>query len=99
MPAAIPGPAPYIGKPLGYVKMTSISAAAPLSSIPKNASYAVLQAETQAVRMTDDGATTPTSSVGITLAVGSLVTYTGNLSMVQVIQSTTGAILHILYYQ
>ena len=100
MPASNPmAGSPYRGTPLGYVKMTSFnSAAVALSSIPAGATYAILQAETATVRLTDDG-TAPTSTKGLLLATGTIITYTGDLDAVQVIGTGSTSILHILYYR
>lgn len=85
--------------PLGCEQLTSISSAVPLSSIPASANAVLLTAEAQAVRYRDDGVA-PTSSVGILLSVGtSPFLYTGTLSAIQFIQSTSGSVLDACFYK
>lgn len=83
--------------PLGYQQITSLSAAAALT-VPTGATSAVIVAEAQAVRYRDDG-TAPTSSVGIPMAVGAVLQYTGRLSAIKFIEQTSGAKLNISYYR
>lgn len=105
MPAHNPAAGqPYLGTPLGYQQITpaaatglTLPAPTPGSGIANSASVAVLCAEGQAVRIRDDG-TAPTATVGFYLAVGVIFTYTGNLSALKAIQTTTGGILNVLYY-
>jgi hypothetical protein len=83
--------------PLGYQQITSLSAAAALT-VPTGTTSAVIVAEAQAVRYRDDG-TAPTSSVGIPVAVGAVLQYTGRLGAIQFIEQTSGAKLNISYYR
>lgn len=83
--------------PLGYQQITSLSAAAALT-VPTGATSAVIVAEAQAVRYRDDG-TAPTATVGIPLAVGTVLQYTGTLSAIKFIEQTSGAKLNISYYR
>jgi hypothetical protein len=81
---------------LGYQQIT-LSGAASLT-VPAGATSAVITAEAQAVRYRDDGVA-PTATVGMPLAVGVPLQYTGPLASVKFIQQTSGAILNILYYK
>lgn len=83
--------------PLGYQQITSLSSAQPLT-VPAGATSAVITAETQAVRYRDDG-TAPTASVGMPLATGTSIQYTGALTAIQFIEQTTSAKLNVLYYR
>jgi hypothetical protein len=58
----------------------------------------MIRTEAQAVRYRDDGIA-PTTTVGMPLAVGVSLQYTGPLANVQFIQQTSGALLNILYYK
>jgi hypothetical protein len=89
---------------LGYQQITSLSAATGLTvpAVDKNGlnqkpTFALIIAETQAVRWRDDG-TNPTSSVGMPLAVGVPLQYDGDLSKIKFIEQTSGAVLNISYY-
>lgn len=88
--------------PLGYCQLTSIDAAAKLSAcsggIPKGATAAYIEAEAQAIRYRDDGVA-PTASVGMPVVVSLPFFYSGTLSALQVISSTSGAKLNVLFYR
>jgi hypothetical protein len=88
---------PAMATPLGYQQITSLSSSTALT-IPTGATYAIICAETQAVRFRDDGSA-PTSSIGMPLAVGACLTYDGNLSLLRFIQQTSSATLDALYYR
>jgi len=81
--------------PVGYEQITSLSSAASLT-VPKNARWALVIPETQAVRWRDDD--TPTASVGMPLAVGQPLQYTGNLKAIKFIEQTASATLNVAYY-
>jgi len=83
---------------ISYQKLTTtLTGAVALPSIPDGATFALLQAETQDVRLRDDG-TNPTTTVGMLLKTGIIVQYRGDLSAVKVINATAGSILNISYY-
>jgi len=90
--------------PFGYQQITSLSTSvavaltvpAPTNAVP--ATLALIQAETQDVRWRDDS-TDPTSSVGMVLAAGETLPYTGDLSKLKFIGTTAGATLNISYYR
>lgn len=83
-------------RPLGYQQITSLSSATGLT-VPRGAIVALIQPETQAVRWRDDG-TNPTASVGMPLAAGETLPYTGYLETIKFIQQTASATLNISYY-
>lgn len=80
----------------GYEQITSLSSAASLTP-PKNARYCVLVPETQAIRWRDDG-TNPTATVGMPLAVGQYLEYTGRLGALRLIEQTASAKVNVTYY-
>jgi hypothetical protein len=84
--------------PLGYQQYTSLASATALTNIPAKASMAMLCAETQQIRWRDDG-TSPTSTVGMPIAIGQCVQYYGKLGSLQFIQSAASAVLDVSYYQ
>lgn len=90
-------PSPYVYTPLGYQQITSLVSDASLT-VPTGATVAFITPEVQAVRYRDDG-TGPTATVGMPLAVGSQLVYSGNLAAIQFIAQTAGAILNISYYR
>ena len=63
---------------------------------PEDATSALVQAETQAVRYRDDG-TDPTGTVGATLASGDSVVLTGDLSSYKFIEQAASAKLNITF--
>jgi len=82
--------------PLGYQQITSLSSATALT-VPAGSSYAVIRAQTQAVRWRDDG-TSPTASVGIPLGTSDTLVYDGNLSAIKFIEQAASAALNVAYY-
>ena len=80
----------------GYQQITSLSAATALT-VPSAAKVALIQAETQSVRWRDDGSD-PTASVGMVVAAGETLFYTGDLSKLKFIETTTSAKLNVAYY-
>jgi hypothetical protein len=59
--------------------------------------FALIVAETEAVRWRDDGVN-PTTTVGMPLAVGVPLQYDGDLSRIKFIEQTSGGVLNISYY-
>ena len=92
----MPATYPAVLIPLGYQQITSLSSASGLS-VPANTKCALIQAESQSVRWRDDG-TNPTTSVGMVLAAGESVFFTGSLSAFKAIEITASAKLNISYY-
>lgn len=82
--------------PLGYQQITSLSSAVALT-VPQGAKRALIQAEAQDVRWRDDG-TNPTASVGMIIAVGDKLPYTGSLGAIRLIEVTASAKLNVSYY-
>jgi hypothetical protein len=83
----------------GYQKVTSLSSAKSLT-VPDGASYALIAAETQAVRFRDDG-TDPDSTTGFPLATGAIFKYTGGydgLKALRFIEQAASATLHVYYF-
>lgn len=86
---------------LGYQQITSLAASTGLT-VPSDQNkgiptLAVIKVEAQAVRWRDDGVA-PTTTVGMTLAVGDELRYDGDLKGIRFIEVTAGAILNISYY-
>lgn len=80
---------------LGYQQLTP--AASTGLTPPATATYAIIQAEAQAVRWRDDG-TAPTASVGMVIASGGELRYDGNLNAIRFIEATATAKLNVSYY-
>lgn len=85
-----------IDNPLGYEQINDLSSAVGLT-VPDHATKAVIQAMDQAVRWRDDG-TSPTATVGMVLAAGASITFTGSLSAFEAIEASAGAELNVTYY-
>lgn len=93
-----PCTAPYVGAPpLGYQQLTSLGSATSLT-VPAGAVEALIVCESQTVRWRDDG-TAPTASVGMPLTANTPFPYTGNLSALQIIQTTASATCNVSYYK
>jgi hypothetical protein len=83
---------------LGYQQITSLNASTGLTLPTKGeATYAVIQAESKAVRWRDDG-TAPTASVGMNLTAGQELRYDGDLNAIRFIETAASAILNVSYY-
>jgi hypothetical protein len=82
--------------PKGYQQITSLSSATALT-VPTGSKVALIQAETKDVRWRDDG-TNPTASVGMIIAAGETLAYTGTLSAIKLIESAASAKLNVSYY-
>lgn len=82
--------------PKGHAQITSLSSATALT-VPAGAAYAIISAETQAVRWRDDG-TNPASTVGMPLAAGASFTYYGALSAIKFIEQTASAKINVAFY-
>lgn len=85
-------------KPAGYRQITSLSSAAGISNIPDNARVALISAEAQAVRWRDDG-TNPTASVGMVIAAGADMVYTGDFSAIKFIEVSVSAKVNVSFYK
>ena len=81
---------------LGYQQITSLSASTALT-VPGGATMALIVSEAQAVRWRDDG-TAPTASIGMPLAVGTSLSYDGDLKAIRFIQQAASATLNVSYY-
>lgn len=93
-------------KALGYFQAAAggVDAATQISSIvgatvmAKGPVLLIIQPAAQAVRFRDDG-TAPTAAIGYPLAVGAELRYTArNMSALQVIAQTAGAVLNVWVY-
>lgn len=83
-------------EPVGYEQVTDLSSASGLT-VPSGADFALVQAVTQDVRWRDDG-TSPTGSVGMVLAAGDTLSYDGDLSTFEAIETSASAELNVAYY-
>jgi len=81
---------------LGFQQITVLTASVGLT-VPSTATYAIIQAEAQAVRWRDDGAA-PTAAIGMTIAAGGELRYDGNLSTIRFIEAAATAKLNVSYY-
>lgn len=84
-------------QPLGYQKITGIGLATGLNP-PDNATIAEIIIEASDIRYRDDGVA-PTASVGMPVSAGNAFQYSGDLSAIQFIDQTSGAILNVSYYK
>lgn len=95
-------------RPCGYAQHTSISAVKNLNEAPSTGktlaqckgkpNRALIQAEAQGIRWTDDPDVDPSASVGMVIAAGQTVEYTGDLSRFRMIQAAGGAIANVSFY-
>ena len=86
--------------PEGYGQVTVSTTAVALPSIPKSASYAIVNISSQPVRYRDDG-TNPTATVGMPAVAGDEIVLVSpaQIKAFKVIRSGgTDAELNVLYY-
>ena len=83
--------------PLGYQQITVLTASTALT-VPAGATMAVFTPQTQAVRYRDDGVA-PSATVGMPVAVGVSVTYSGNLNQIRFFEQAASAVLNVSYYR
>lgn len=86
---------------LGYQQIGTVTTATALT-VPSNPlrgipTFAIIQAEAQAVRWRDDG-TDPTAAIGMVIPAGGELRYDGDLKGIRFIESTVGAKLNVSYY-
>ena len=81
---------------LGYQQIGTVTTAQSLT-VPTGATFAIIQAEAQAVRWRDDG-TAPTAAIGMTIPAGGELRYDGNLRGIQFIEVTASAKLNVSFY-
>lgn len=90
--------------PLGCQQWSgaNLNAAVGLASlgtgIPTGATIVSIQAEDQNIRWRDDG-TSPTASVGMRLFVGETITYSGDLTAIELIEEANDAKGNACYYK
>ncbi len=83
----------------GHQQLATLTSAIGLT-VPEGCFMALITPETQGVRWRDDG-TDPTASVGMPLAAGSTLKYTGGfagLKALRFIEQTATAKLNVAYY-
>lgn len=81
----------------GFQQVTSLSTATGLT-VPDNASWALIECESQQVRWRDDG-TNPTTTVGHLMSPGDILEYDGTkLSAIKFIEVTASAKLNVSFY-
>jgi hypothetical protein len=93
-------------RPLGYIQLTSLSAATGLTAaqVPVGTKALLIQAETQNVRYRDDfhiNATNPTAAAGFIIPSGSSIWYNGfrfDSAVLVFIETAVSAKLNILFY-
>ena len=85
--------------PVGHQQITSLAAAVGLTPPTETANVARVQAESQNVRMRDDG-TNPTAAIGELLYSGDqATTLLGNLASYKFIEVAGGGKLNVSYYR
>lgn len=86
--------------PCGYQQVavdsaTALTIPAACAGVP---SLVVITVEAQAARYRDDG-TSPTTTVGMPIAVGQVLNYEGTISALKFISQTAGAKVNALFYR
>lgn len=86
--------------PLGYQQIgaSTLAAATPLTVPAGGAGLAIIIPDTAAVRWRDDGVA-PSATVGMPLAAGAVLEYTGDLLAIQFIAESGSPVLNVSYYK
>jgi hypothetical protein len=97
-----------VHKPVGFAQYTGLDPAINLESDPATGKKlsecngkpirALIQAEAQGIRWTDDPDHDPTTALGMVIAAGDTLVYEGDLSKIRLFDDTAGAIANISYY-
>jgi hypothetical protein len=82
----------------GYQQLTSLGSATGFSSVPAESKLAMIQAESQNVRYRDDGVN-PTATVGMLLAAGDMLVYSGKLADIKFIEVSASAKINVIFYK
>lgn len=79
--------------------VTPFSLTVPLAptTSPTPPTYAIIQAEAQALRWRDDG-TDPTTTIGMTIPAGGELRYDGDLKKIRLVNAVAGSIANVSYY-
>lgn len=86
-------------KCVGRQTIAALSTGAPTSlTIPAGAVAADIQADGGTIRITMDGATNPTSTVGTRIDDGAVYSIAGSLSQVKMLAMTSGVAAQIAYF-
>lgn len=80
--------------PVGYAQIVGIATAI---SPPVAGRILMLNPETQAIRIRDDG-TAPTTSVGLLIPAGTIYEYKGDTSKLKIIEDAASSTLNVLGY-
>jgi hypothetical protein len=96
-------PLPHVYIPMVATGQHNLATAAAVAlTVPNGANYAVVQVKVATVNYTTDG-TTPTTSLGMTLSVGSTLTLSGYPSILAFkainASAASGATIDVEYYQ
>lgn len=85
---------------LGYQQVAAggLASAVPLPGIPPGVRMVQVCVEAQAVRWRDDGVA-PTAAIGMPLASGTCMIYSGPANALSFIQQVAGAVLDVAYYR
>lgn len=94
-----------IRAPLGYVQIVAATLASAVgivngtnvAPIPAGVKRMVMQAEVANVRWRDDGVD-PTAAVGMILAAGDIVEYTGNVAAIKFIAVSGSPLVNLSFY-
>ena len=81
-----------------YEQITGLNSAKGLTSPPAGATMVMIQPESQSVRWRDDGSN-PTASVGMIIAAGDILFYSGNFADIKFIESSASAKLNVICYR
>lgn len=84
--------------PLGYTQVSTVSSAVGIGTVPSLTRLAIIQAESKDCRWRDDG-TDPTASVGMVLVANDMLIYTGDMSAIKFIETSSAAKLNITFYR
>jgi len=89
--------------PLGFKQEPNLSSAKGLPDVGLSpgglgAIIALVQAEGEQVRWTDEG-TTPTALIGTLMEAGQVIEFNGNLAALQFFEVVAGASLNVSYYK
>lgn len=81
----------------GAYQQMSVTTVVNLTTVPAQATYALISPETNGIRWRDDG-TDPTAAIGMPVAAGSTLTYDGDPTKIRIVSQSGTSTVNVSYF-